>query len=65
MGEEFSYGKYNYKINLLQFDLIKNNISINSYVENNQTIQIKYITMISFKYYSKLFYRSGINLQIF
>ena len=37
----------------------------NSYVENTQTIQFKYITMNSFKYYSKIFYSSGINLQIF
>ena len=50
---------------LIIFNAIKNNISINSYVENIQIIQIKYITMNSFKNHSKIFYSSGINLQIF
>ena len=49
----------------MQFGLIKNNISISSYVENIQTIQIKYVTMNSFKNYSNFFYSSGINLQLF
>ena len=44
----------------------QNNVSIKSYLNKIvKLIQIEHITMKSFKNYSKLFYSSAINLQIF
>ena len=43
----------------------QNIVSIKSYFRISQTIQIKHTTMNSFKNHSKIFYSSGINLQIF